>query len=241
MHSQRQGVPRLLPAVGERGVDAPSPRWGSRSAPALPRPNTSPVPPGGPTRHCPPSRTGRISVSGRSGGTGRVGYRGRRRAPWSRAPGTVVVVGAGRRRRRGGWRSVGGSRRSAAPPGEPRRRGLRARRRAWSLAASASWSPAATTGRAAGAVPGVVLPVAGCPAVVLPGGSTWCRRRGARLRCGEALEHRAQGDDAGDVDGVERVALVAYPGRSTMMFGPRPGRRARRCRAARARRGSGRG
>ena len=77
--------------VPVRVVLTTQPRWGSRSAAALPRLKTSPVPPGGPTRHCPPSRTGSTSVSGCTGGTVVP-------APAMVvvvAPGTVVVVAPG--------------------------------------------------------------------------------------------------------------------------------------------------
>ena len=52
----------------------------------------------------------------------------------------------------------------------------------------------------------------------LPSGTDVRRRLldGRRAR----LHHRAQLHDAGDVDGVERLALVRTPGRSTTMFSP---------------------
>ena len=59
--------------------------------------------------------------------------------------------------------------------------------------------------------------------------------------CG-AGEDRAQRDDAGDVDGIERAR--ADPSRRAgrrRCSSPRPGRPVRRCRGSRARRGSGRG
>ena len=152
---------------------------------------------GGPTRHALPSSrrstVGSGGVGGR-GGTGGVvaqGDRGRRGRVGARASAWSASVGG----RVGGWSSAGRRRRRrpAARRGRP---------------ASSSASPAVGRRGAAGAVVG-------------PSSSSSERRRGAG-RAGPVVvvvvgrpgagEDRAQRDDAGDVDGVERVALVLHAG-----------------------------
>ena len=146
------------------------PRWGSRSARALPRLKTSPVPPDGPTTHCPPSSTGSTSVLG-------LGWRRRRGR-----------TGHGRRGRTGHGRRGGAGRGGRGPARSSGWRSSRSPRSTWSVAhrppragrTRTGWPPepmpsppSSSPGRwSPEAVPAVVLPGAD------PGVGSWSRAAG---------------------------------------------------------------
>ena len=186
-------------------------------------------------------RRGEVGVRPASSASGlvRVGPRGGTWW-WSWSPrwtsGAVArgLVDAGRARRRlaGGagrgraTQSVGPSRPPAADRGRlGRRRWPPARR--W-------WSPSRRPGRRRRASP--------------LGGTSWPPRSTVVVVVLESsagavhADHRPQRHDAGDVDGVEGVALVLHAGEVDDDVRPLDrGPRARRCRGSPARRGSGRG
>ena len=225
-HCEARAFHALSPLPAEADVDDPALLRVELDAGAVAGEHLAGCPPDGPTRHWPAvERAAAAAVSGASAvGTGR---RARRSVVVVERPAASVVGRAadvGGPGRRVGGRSVPVAGSEDADGGDV----------VVGAAAAGERSPAGNVGRRPWSVsrrgrsadrrrrPSVAGPCGGrrrvAPATVVVVSPGTVVEVADGPRAAEHWIHRAERDDAGDVGGVERLALVLTPGRSTTMF-----------------------